>query len=56
VLHYYAGMTSREIAEVLCVPDSTVRFHLARAKRKLETLLGDHHTHANLMEAVAHVV
>jgi RNA polymerase sigma factor (sigma-70 family) len=56
VLHYYAGMTSREIAAVLRMPDATVRFHLVRAKRRLETLLGDHRVPAAFMEAVAHVV
>jgi RNA polymerase sigma-70 factor (ECF subfamily) len=41
VLHYYAGLNSREIGEVLDVPDSSVRFHLMQAKRKLEVLLGE---------------
>jgi len=53
VLHYYAGLNSREIAAVLGVPDSTVRFHLARAKRALEGLLCEHRLPADLMEAVA---
>jgi RNA polymerase sigma factor (sigma-70 family) len=38
-LHYYAEMNSREIAEVLAIPDSSVRFHIMRAKRALEQTL-----------------
>jgi RNA polymerase sigma-70 factor (ECF subfamily) len=53
VLHYYAGMNGREIAAVLDVPHSTVRFHLMRARAKLETLLCDHRLHPTFMEAVA---
>jgi RNA polymerase sigma-70 factor, ECF subfamily len=53
VLHYYAEMNSREIASVLRLPDSTVRFHLARARRSLETMLGDHRMSAVLREAAA---
>jgi RNA polymerase sigma-70 factor, ECF subfamily len=56
VLHFYAGMNSREIASVLRIPDSTVRFHLVNAKRRLETLLGDHRISTHLMEAVASAV
>ncbi|HEY5258394.1 MAG TPA: sigma-70 family RNA polymerase sigma factor [Candidatus Baltobacteraceae bacterium] len=41
VLHYYARMNSREIAVVLGIPDSSVRFHLANARKRLERLLGD---------------
>jgi RNA polymerase sigma-70 factor (ECF subfamily) len=52
VLHYYADMSSREIAAVLGVPDSTVRFHLVNARRKLEALLGDCRVPARLLEAV----
>jgi RNA polymerase sigma-70 factor (ECF subfamily) len=40
VLHYYAGLNSREIASVMRIPDSSVRFHLMRAKRALEKMLG----------------
>lgn len=52
VLHYYAEMNSREIAAVMGVPDSTVRFHLVGARRKLEALLGDRRMPARLLEAV----
>ncbi len=52
VLHYYAEMNSRQIATVLGVPDSTVRFHLVTARRKLEALLGDRRMPARLLEAV----
>lgn len=38
-LHYYAEMNSREIAQVLAIPDSSVRFHIMRAKRALEQTL-----------------
>jgi RNA polymerase sigma-70 factor (ECF subfamily) len=38
-LHYYAEMSSREIAKVLAIPDSTVRFHVMNAKKILEPLL-----------------
>ncbi|HEY6485094.1 MAG TPA: sigma-70 family RNA polymerase sigma factor [Candidatus Cybelea sp.] len=38
-LHYYAEMSSREIAKVLAIPDSTVRFHVMNARKILEPLL-----------------
>ena len=41
VLHYYARMSSREIATILGIPDSTVRFHIMNAKKMLERLLQD---------------
>jgi RNA polymerase sigma-70 factor, ECF subfamily len=57
VLHYYAGLNSREIAAVLRIPDSSVRFHLMRAKRVLERLLSDRDvTHGTLREVVAGAV
>ncbi len=40
-LYYYAEMNSREIAQVLGIQDSSVRFHLMRAKRSLEKSLRD---------------
>lgn len=39
VLHYYAGLTSREIAEATGLPRSTVRFHLMLARRSLRAAL-----------------
>jgi RNA polymerase sigma-70 factor, ECF subfamily len=41
-LYYYADLNSREIARILGTPDGTVRYHLARARRRLETLLASH--------------
>lgn len=38
-LHYYAEMNSREIADVLGIQDSSVRFHIMKAKRVLEKAL-----------------
>lgn len=35
LLHYYAGLNSREIAEAAHLPASTVRFHLMLARRAL---------------------
>lgn len=39
VLHFFAGLDSREIARVCNVPDGTVRYRLFSAKRKLRVLL-----------------
>lgn len=39
VLHYLEGLTSREIAAVLRVPDATVRFRLMIARRRLRQAL-----------------
>lgn len=41
-LHYYADLKSADIAEILEMPDSTVRYHLMHARRKLEALLDGH--------------
>ncbi|MDQ2864809.1 MAG: sigma-70 family RNA polymerase sigma factor [Candidatus Eremiobacteraeota bacterium] len=41
-LHYYARLNSFEIAGVLGIADSSVRFHLACARRRLEFLLEEH--------------
>ena len=41
-LHYYADLNSREIAAIVGMPDTTVRYHLARARRRLEALLASH--------------
>jgi RNA polymerase sigma factor (sigma-70 family) len=46
VLHYYAGLNSREIAAAIGLPPSTVRFHLMLARRALREALSkaDAHT------------
>lgn len=41
ILHYYAGLTSREIAEATGLPRSTIRFHLMLSRRKLREALAD---------------
>ncbi len=41
VLHYYAGLNSREIAAAARVPASTVRFYLMLARRTLRAALAD---------------
>lgn len=45
-LHYYGEMTSPEIGEILGMPDSSVRFHILRAKRQLQQLLKEENTGA----------
>jgi RNA polymerase sigma-70 factor, ECF subfamily len=42
-LQAYAELNSREIAAVLEMPEGTVRYHLALARRRLERLLAAHH-------------
>ncbi|MEG1196675.1 MAG: sigma-70 family RNA polymerase sigma factor, partial [Clostridia bacterium] len=39
LLHYYQNMTTREVAEALQIPQSTVSARLRRARLKLRTLL-----------------
>jgi RNA polymerase sigma factor (sigma-70 family) len=41
VLRYFEGLSSREIAGILHVPDGTVRFWLLMARRRLRPLLTD---------------
>lgn len=41
-LHYYADLNSREIAQIMSIPRGTVRYLLARARRRLECLLAAH--------------
>ncbi len=38
-LHYCAQLNSREIADILDMPDSSVRFHIMRGKRSLKAAL-----------------
>jgi RNA polymerase sigma factor (sigma-70 family) len=44
-LHYYADLNSREIGAIVGMPEGTVRYHLALARRKLEALLASHRPH-----------
>jgi RNA polymerase sigma factor (sigma-70 family) len=39
LLHYYAGLSSREISVAACLPAGTVRFHLMLARRALRRAL-----------------
>jgi RNA polymerase sigma factor (sigma-70 family) len=39
VLHYYAGLKSREIAAATGLPSSTIRFHIMLARRALRRAL-----------------
>ncbi len=39
VLRYFNGVNSKEIGEILELPDSTVRSHLRRAREKLAVAL-----------------
>lgn len=41
VLHYFEDLSSREIASVLRIPDSSVRFRLMMARRRLKPMLGE---------------
>lgn len=41
VLHYYADLTSAEIARITGTHSGTIRYHLFWAKRRLRTLLTD---------------
>ncbi|HZY98435.1 MAG TPA: sigma-70 family RNA polymerase sigma factor [Candidatus Baltobacteraceae bacterium] len=50
VLHYYAALNSREIGDILRLPDGTVRSHLLAARRILRDLLADAPTTAAFWE------
>jgi RNA polymerase sigma-70 factor, ECF subfamily len=41
ILHYYAGYSTREVAEILGASPATVRVHLSQARRRLRRLLED---------------
>jgi RNA polymerase sigma-70 factor (ECF subfamily) len=43
-LYYYEGYSTKEIAEITHQTDTTVRSHLARARKKLKDLLTDSET------------
>ena len=38
-LYYYEGYSTREMAELLSLPEATVRTHLVRARARLKTIL-----------------
>lgn len=40
-LHYFEGLSSREIGKIVGVPEATVRFRLMTARRRLQRLLQD---------------
>jgi RNA polymerase sigma-70 factor (ECF subfamily) len=42
ILHYYAELTSKEIATILNIAAPTVRFRLMLARRRLKPLLEEH--------------
>ncbi len=42
VLRYYAGYDANGIAEILGCSAATVRVHVSRGRKRLETLLGGH--------------
>ena len=35
VMFYYEGKSGKEISEILCIPEATVRWHLGQAKKKI---------------------
>jgi RNA polymerase sigma-70 factor (ECF subfamily) len=39
ILHYYVGLSSREISDATGLPRSTIRFHLMLARRRLRKAL-----------------
>ncbi len=51
-LHYYGDLNSREIAAIVGMPDGTVRYHLALARRRLEALLSTHRSSSPLAEVL----
>jgi RNA polymerase sigma-70 factor, ECF subfamily len=55
LLHYYAGLSSSEIAAAIGLPSSTVRFHLMRARRALRKALSatiEAHSHHEVLSDV----
>ncbi|HVA28344.1 MAG TPA: sigma-70 family RNA polymerase sigma factor [Candidatus Baltobacteraceae bacterium] len=55
LLHYYAGLTSFEIADAAGVPASTIRFHLMLGRRALRRALAPHDATHHSKEIVSHV-
>ncbi len=56
VLRYFEDLSSREIASVLRVPDATVRFWLASARRKLRPLLEVNDSSENTEKVEIHAI
>ncbi len=43
ILHYYAGYSTKEVAEILGSSAATVRVHLSQGRKRLRALLEDDH-------------
>jgi|SRR5579863_4558020 len=56
VLRYFEDLSSREIAAVLRIPDSSVRFRLMIARRRLRPMLGEAPEAASSFEGEAHAL
>lgn len=54
ILHYYAGLTSSELAGMSGLRSSTIRFRLMLARRALRKNLGDNVDGARPSEGVSH--
>lgn len=52
-LHYFVGLTSREVGTALGVPAGTVRFRLMMARRRLRPLLSDSTASTATLEVVS---
>jgi len=51
-LHYFFGLTTREVGAALGIPSATVRFRLMAARRRLRPLLQDSIAPATVEEAI----
>lgn len=52
-LHYFVGLTSREVGTALGIPAATVRFRLMMARRRLRPLLSDSVASSQALEVVS---
>jgi RNA polymerase sigma factor (sigma-70 family) len=52
-LHYFVGLTSREVGTALNIPAATVRFRLMIARRRLRPLLSDSTASSATLEIVS---
>ena len=52
-LHYFVGLTSREVGTALGIPAATVRFRLMIARRRLRPLLCDSTASSAMLEVVS---